>query len=105
MGHQHTACIHRVHCRIGSLEMFFQPLFQEVMVHCRIGSLEIYLKRCGQCAVVHCRIGSLENGPLEAVVRQSVHCRIGSLENIRFRSAYGSDSSLPHRQFRKIQMI
>ncbi len=50
-----------VHCRIGSLEIYFLILAPAPPVHCRIGSLEIFMGNHYSRISVHCRIGSYKN--------------------------------------------
>ena len=52
-------------------------------VHCREGSLEIYWQQLYSRSFVHCREGSLENKTVIDLFMTRVHCREGSLENCK----------------------
>ena len=49
-----------VHCRTGSLEIYYVPAMTPGYVHCRTGSLERVDETLVYNGVVHCRTGSLE---------------------------------------------
>ena len=51
----------RVHCHVGSLEIFSHMPTSPRPVHCHVGSLEIMRMRSRAIPYVHCHVGSLEN--------------------------------------------
>ena len=80
------SCLHRVHCRIGSLEIIPNNLTDPNGVHCRIGSLEKMQNGSDYCVIVHCRIGSLEKNLSRAFMNSKQMMAIDEvMANIRTR--------------------
>ena len=90
----------KVHCRIGSSEMYEHGHDRLVLVHCRIGSSENNQNVAPFVTIVHCRIGSSENPRRPVVEPNSVHCRIGSSEMQNVSVQRVVERSLSHRQLR-----